>query len=41
MLCDVGAKYNEYRPNVAVKAGDVTQKSPYYGHKKGDTGQNK
>jgi hypothetical protein len=33
MLCDVDAKYNEYRPNKNVKAGDGTQELPYYGHK--------
>jgi hypothetical protein len=37
MLCDVDAKYNEYRPNMTVIAGNVTQKSPYYGHKERET----
>jgi hypothetical protein len=36
MICDVEAKYNEYRPNMTVKV-DVTQTSPYYGHKERET----
>ena len=37
MLCNVEAKYNEYSPNMTVKAGDVTHKSPYYGRKEWET----
>jgi hypothetical protein len=37
VLCDVDAKYNEYSPNMTVKARDVTQKSPYYGRKEWET----